>query len=926
MADLNDDTIRELNDSIRELSQVMQTSMGISGSSSASMKDLSRASASASTATTSAAKDYSKSSKDASVANLALASAAYKTGESFRTLWEATKESKDALLTFGKTMTDTREGLAKYGSALNQASGALSTGLAAFGPLGRVVGSLLKPLTEFAVRSLEFRDNLFAAKDELAKFGAVGRHTVDDIAAMGKASGYSSSELQKYAKMATSAGLGLVNLGGSVNQGVAEFAKLTAITKEERARLLSLGVSMDDFVQNTADFIKLQSLSGKAITETAKANNGLQRAAKEYTENLLILAAMSGEDVNTQKQKQQQLAMEHETQVANLEMSIKIKQLEKTDAEEASRLKKQMDMENASADKIRNEFGMDTARAFQHYIKTGIVTPETMKLMNSLGMSIFDLKKGFEEGRDDTAKFIDGLKKGDEQLVLSQGFALKANREYAKLTGQEGERLQKAASSLGKSYEERLAEAKKQMDSDTVQKTKAEKERAALLEEEKKMREKADEAAKAIADKLTPAILTTAEKINQTIDRLGEFIGHVKLAGLALAALAGSKVLGGAASLLGGTIGGGGGAGTATKVGSALAKGANILKGASLGGAIAIGGDIAADVIGRDTIAGKTIGAGANILGAASTGAMIGGLAGPAGAAAGAVIGGTGAALWEGYNYYFGQPKPIPGPDQSDAETRRLERTGTSTPKGSISSLLDTIASKESRGDYNVMVDFAKTPKPLTTMTIAEVLAMQTQMGVRNAAGKYQIQKDTLAEYMGRAGLGPNDLFNEANQDRLAMVLLERRGLRAYLDKKITPDQFADNLSKEWAALPYRTGQSYYADRGGNRAHMTREELISALPKARLGGSFSGPNSGYPVMLHGMETVVPTPNPNTSLLKVEGEAATNKIASALSGMNSDALQSIMQELYTMMEEKLTDMVDKLSTSNDLQDKLLKYQM
>jgi hypothetical protein len=43
-------------------------------------------------------------------------------------------------------------------------------------------------------------------------------------------------------------------------------------------------------------------------------------------------------------------------------------------------------------------------------------------------------------------------------------------------------------------------------------------------------------------------------------------------------------------------------------------------------------------------------------------------------------------------------------------------------------------------------------------------------------------------------------------------------------------------------------------------------------------------------------------------------------------MNSDALRSVMEQMYQMMDERLSEMVDKLSTSNDLQDKLLKVQM
>jgi hypothetical protein len=285
MADLNDETLRELNDRIRELTEVMQSAMGITGSSTSNVGAFSKSTkdASSSAATLNIRnKEVSDSAKNVATSNKAASEAAYVAGQSLGKLYQASKDSKDALVTLGKTLLDTREGMSKYNAALNQAAGAAATGLSAFGPIGKVLGMLLKPLTMLVEQVFAFQDNLFVAKDELAKFGAVGQLTTKDIQKLGEASGYSTFEIEKYAKMVTKAGIGLVGLGGSVSQGVVEFAKLTSITKEEQYRLLSLGVTMDEFVENTADFVKLQTTSGRMITEKMKTDGYLQQIGRAH--------------------------------------------------------------------------------------------------------------------------------------------------------------------------------------------------------------------------------------------------------------------------------------------------------------------------------------------------------------------------------------------------------------------------------------------------------------------------------------------------------------------------------------------------------------------------------------------------------------------------------------------------------------------
>lgn len=157
-----------------------------------------------------------------------------------------------------------------------------------------------------------------------------------------------------------------------------------------------------------------------------------------------------------------------------------------------------------------------------------------------------------------------------------------------------------------------------------------------------------------------------------------------------------------------------------------------------------------------------------------------------------------------------------------------------------VKPLLDFIAQPESRGDYNVVyggIKKADRPKkPLVTMTIAQVLDWQDSIDARyqsEAAGRYQIMEDTLRPLPPAAGLLPSDLFNEANQDAMATVLLRRRGLDRYLSGALSAEDFANNLAREWASLPVvsgpNRGRSFYAGDGLNKSHVSVDAFLAAV-------------------------------------------------------------------------------------------------
>lgn len=152
--------------------------------------------------------------------------------------------------------------------------------------------------------------------------------------------------------------------------------------------------------------------------------------------------------------------------------------------------------------------------------------------------------------------------------------------------------------------------------------------------------------------------------------------------------------------------------------------------------------------------------------------------------------------------------------------------------------LLNTIAKGESKGNYNAYFGHANnTAIQFTSMSIGEVLAWQEEYvaggSPSNAVGKYQFIRPTLEGLVRQLEVDHNQTFNEALQDQLAVALLERRGVEEFVDKKITREEFAHNLSKEWAALPNVLGPnphaSYYQGDGLNKAQISVDEIYVAI-------------------------------------------------------------------------------------------------
>jgi len=124
-----------------------------------------------------------------------------------------------------------------------------------------------------------------------------------------------------------------------------------------------------------------------------------------------------------------------------------------------------------------------------------------------------------------------------------------------------------------------------------------------------------------------------------------------------------------------------------------------------------------------------------------------------------------------------------------------------------------------------------------------ETLNEQKRLGVpedarSSAAGAYQIISGTLDDLVRDMRLTGNEVFDADLQDRMAVQLMEGRGLSEYLSGPMGQgdmERFANNLAQEWAALPRVSGPGAgagaYDGVGTNAARASVNEFVSVLQR-----------------------------------------------------------------------------------------------
>lgn len=149
----------------------------------------------------------------------------------------------------------------------------------------------------------------------------------------------------------------------------------------------------------------------------------------------------------------------------------------------------------------------------------------------------------------------------------------------------------------------------------------------------------------------------------------------------------------------------------------------------------------------------------------------------------------------------------------------------------------------------------------VSKMTLDQVLEFQGEMkrakSRSTACGGYQFIRDTLLATIRQMKLTGEETWTPELQDRMAVHLMEGRGLSRFMAGTIGPDTFANNLAMEWASLPVVTrikgahrivqpGETYFADDGLNKAHHDPAVILALVRALKTGAVVTVPPAPPP--------------------------------------------------------------------------------
>ena len=185
-----------------------------------------------------------------------------------------------------------------------------------------------------------------------------------------------------------------------------------------------------------------------------------------------------------------------------------------------------------------------------------------------------------------------------------------------------------------------------------------------------------------------------------------------------------------------------------------------------------------------------------------------------------------------------------------------------------ISNLLSAIRKHEAPKGYGQVYSGAKgvgKNADVSKMTLDGVLNFQTTMLAKGSAstacGGYQFLRKTLKATIAEMGLKGSEVWTPELQDRMAVYLMQKRGLGEYLDGTLSAEGFANNLAKEWASLPVvsgpKKGRSFYAGDGLNKSFHEPSAIMALVSAVKSPRNPAQPVSPAPAPVAAKEDARP---------------------------------------------------------------------
>ncbi len=394
----------------------------------------------------------------------------------------ATKSSTDALVGFTTAMIDGKGKFSDFSKGLGDAGDAAFTLGKNFGPIGAILGGLVKGATMAAQEMTRLSDAQVTLTKDLRKMGGISGASSDELFRLGNEAGITADNFGNITRMAQDASSALTSLGGTAGEGQRQMLEMFKVDKKTRMAFARTGIDLEDLQEGMKDYLKLQEASGFQLGRSDKTSKQIQTSAMAYVSNLQVLSDLTGKQASAIKDEQQAAASQLREQIATRNVEIEIRNLKKAaaaagDPVEKARLENQAKSLQADQD-MRQQFmadasaNMSSEQAIQlsKIMRSGAFDKESIG-MAAVGVNPKELKERFsgmdpesEEYKDEFAKFLSEFKQGQDDMGQRLGPSTEfADLETLKmLLGGATEQSYKQASKIGTTGEGEGSEVDRQ--------------------------------------------------------------------------------------------------------------------------------------------------------------------------------------------------------------------------------------------------------------------------------------------------------------------------------------------------------------------------------------------------------------------------------------------------------------------------------
>ena len=382
---------------------------------------------------------------------------------------EATGKSTDALVGFTTAMIDGKGKFTDFNKGLGDAGDAAFALGKNFGPVGAIIGGLVKGATMAAQEMTRLSDAQVTLTKDLRAMGGISGASSDELFRLGNEAGITAENFGNITKIAQDASSALTSLGGTSGEGQRQMLEMFKVDKKTRMAFARTGIDLEQLQEGMADYLKLQEASGFQLGRSNKTALQIQKSSMDYVSNLQVLSDLTGKRIGEIKEEQQRVASQLREQMEVRRVEIEISNMRKAaaaagDPVEKARLEaladgmqQEQDMRQKFMADATGSLGAETAIQLSKVMRTGAFDQDSVGL-SQLGINPEDLKErfsGMDEGsdeyKDEFAKFLGEFKEGQDNQIERLGTAAQFGNEdqMKRLLGGTDEQSFKLASKIG---------------------------------------------------------------------------------------------------------------------------------------------------------------------------------------------------------------------------------------------------------------------------------------------------------------------------------------------------------------------------------------------------------------------------------------------------------------------------------------------